>query len=161
MDYGDDSYSVITRDGLGVVRETEHSGDDLYVYISANGLLETAYEEPGNDVQDFFDYTFDTADIAPPRPWTGQSGVQITRDKNGAEVDRLDFSYRTRGLTTLTIGDCSFEAIAVQTYYDNPEGKSMVEFAYLMELGVPIITGFAGPGYVDPQKPTRILRRAE
>lgn len=156
VDYGDESYSIITRDAAGTLREVEYSGDEVYVYVTENGLLETGYEEPGADTADRFEYTFDTSAIVPPEPWSGQRGEQITRDKDGAEVERLGFSYYTRGRTDFSIGECRYAAMGVQTYYDNPDERSLVEFVCLLDLGVPLVLGYGGPGYFEPHTPTAI-----
>ncbi len=147
---------MITRDAEGVVRETEYSDGETYVFTSENGLLETAYEEPGTENHDRFDYTFDTSNLIPPKTWSGQTGQQIRLDKDGVEQERLGFFYRTRGLGEIAIGDCIYETVAVQTYYDNPDGRSLVEFVYLLDLGIPLAIGFGGPGYFDPYIPQRI-----
>lgn len=161
VDYADDSYSVITREADGSIRETEHADGEVYIYVTANGLLETGYEEPATGTHDTFKYTFDTSELVPPAPWRGQRGEQITVDQDGAETNRVGFSYHTRGASTYAIGDCSFPAIGLQTYYENPDEKSLVEFVYLLDLGVSIITGYGGPGYYDPQRPTRISVESE
>lgn len=156
VEYGEDGYSIVTRDPSGVIRETEYAGEDVYVYITANGLLETAYEEPAANTFDTFEYTFDTTGLFPLKPWSGQRGEQIARDRDGNEFDRLGYSYHTRGQGQYTIGECQFTSIPFQTYYDNPDEQSVVEFVYLMELGIPLAIGYGGPGYFDAHRPTDI-----
>ncbi len=158
VEYADGSYSIIRRDASGAVFETEYSGDAVYEYEASGGLLETGYREVGSDSVDRFKYTFDTSSLVPPRPWTGMAGEQITIDQTGEEIERLPFSVHTRGTGRYRIGDCEYDAIGVQTYYTNPDEKSLVEFIYLFGLDVPVLVGFGGPGYYDARPPVSISK---
>lgn len=151
-----DSYSIHTRDADGSVTETEYSGDEINQYIAGNGLLETAFVVAADDVADQFSYTFDTSALVPPKPWSGNRGEQITYDGQGEEVDRVEYSYHTRGFKPYRIGPCTYSSIAFQTYQHFPDGKSMVEFVYLLDLGIPVPVGFGGDGYFDSFRPLQI-----
>ena len=155
LDYAD-GYSIVTRDESGAVIEEEHLGDDVFVYKTDNGLIETEYVDVAGESTDHYSYTFDTFDIEPPKPWSGRHGEQITRNESGEEVERVPFSYHTRAMQNFKIGPCDFEAIAYQTYLKFPDGTSMVELMYLVELGIPIVVGFKNDGYFDPYRPTAI-----
>lgn len=126
------------------MREEEESDtSEPFVYIAANGVLETGYIDAETGAADKFTYSFPTDDILPLSAWSGQRGEQITTDADGAEINRIPFAWRTRGPTTFTLGDCAFEAIPLETYYYEPGDPSMVEFIYLTELRIPIAIGYA------------------
>lgn len=161
LDYADGSYSNIFRDPDGALREVEYDGDDIYTYYSDNGLLETGYEESGREGQDRFEYTFDTSSLLPVKPWSGLQGEQVTTYADGGETERVGFSYHTRGKQPFAVGGCSYSSIAVQTHYDFEDGRTMVEFAYLMELGVPIAVGYWSDGGYDRYQPISISKVTE
>lgn len=150
-----DSRSVVTRDAEGSVREDEVSDDVTYTYLSDNGLIETGFSESGQDVETVFSYSFSTGDLAPPASWTARSGEQVTLEK-GAEVARVPFSLHTRGEGTYRIGGCTFPAIAFQTFTRHDDGASMVEFIYLLDLGIPLATAYASDGHVEVYRPLAI-----
>ena len=159
--YADGSRSVITRNAAGEVREAEYfDGDTPYIYISANGLIETGYRDPDSGASDKFSYTFDTDDLLPLQPWFGRAGEQIVTDADGVEVDRVGYSFQTRAEITAIIGDCSYRAIPLETYYRTPGDPSMVEFLYLLDLGIPVNVGYAylagGFGAAEPNAPVAI-----
>ncbi|MCG6882435.1 MAG: hypothetical protein LJE62_01630 [Silicimonas sp.] len=156
--YGDGSYSIVTRDPSGAVRETEYSGDDVVDYVAEGGLLETAYRDRADGAWEFFEYSFDTTSLVPPTPWSSASGEQVSRDEAGNETHRVPFSIHMRGRTSYRIGDCVYDGIGVQTYYRNPEETSLVEFVYLIDLGLPLVVGFGGPGYFDGRRPVSISK---
>lgn len=159
--YADGTRSIITRDATGAVREAEYlDGDTPYIYIAGNGVLETGYLDPHSDTSDTFSYTFDTDDLLPVRAWSGRAGEQITTDADGTEINRIPFTFRTRGETEATIGDCAYRAIPLETYYYEPGEPSMVEYIYLLDLDIPVITGHAyfgdGFGGAEPNPPVSI-----
>lgn len=159
--YADGTTSVITRDPYGEVRETETWGGETPVtYITANGVIETGYLDPENGEQDTFSYSFATDDILPLRPWSGRSGQQVTTDASGTEINRVQFAWRTRDLGTFKISGCTFRSIPLETYYYEPSGPSMIEYAYLVDLGVPINVGSSffsgGIGSGVPNIPVKI-----
>lgn len=161
VEYADGMSSVITRDASGAVREEETSGGaQPYIYIAANGLLETGFIDAETGTEDKFSYSFSTDDILPLQPWSGEEGEQVTTDTAGEEINRIPFAWRTRGLTTWTLGGCSYDAIPVETYYYEPGDPSMVEFVYLTELRIPIAVGYAylggGIGSAEPYRPVSI-----
>lgn len=161
VDHADGMTSVITRDASGAVREEETSaGSPPYIYIAANGLLETGFIDGETGAEDGFAYSFSTDDILPLRPWSSDRGEQVTTDSSGEEITRIPFEWRTRGLTTWTLGGCSYAAIPVETYYHEPGDPSMVEFVYLTELRIPIAVGYAylggGIGSAEPYRPVAI-----
>ncbi len=151
-----DGYSIITRDDQGVVTEEEHSGEDVYQYVTENGVLETGYIETAAGISDRFSYTFDTSKLLPLDEWSGQAGEQITLNEAGVEVERVAFSYHTRGQLKYSIGACTFDSIAFQTFQRYPDGTSMVEFQFLLDLGVPVVVGFGGDGVFDSYPPQSI-----
>jgi hypothetical protein len=152
--FDDGRYSVITRDASGAVVETERDNGATYVYEADGGLLETGYVEDG--VRDVFTYDFDTSDILPLRPWSRDAGVQIALNESGEEIERVGFSYHTLGESTYDIGDCSYAAIRVLTYYAFEDGQTMIELTYLIELGIPINTAYGYDGTVDVYRATAI-----
>lgn len=159
--YEDGTRSVITRDASGVVHEAEYwDGDTPYIYIAANGVLETGYIDPDTGAADSFTYTFPTDDLLPLKPWTGRQGEQITTDTSGNQINRIPFHFRTRDLASFSIGDCTFDAMPIETYYQEPGDPSMVEFIYLIDLGIPINVGYSyltgGIGSAEPTKPVQI-----
>lgn len=142
--YPDGVRSIITREASGAVRETEYwDGETAYVYFSANGLIETGYLDPETNTTDSISYTFDTSDLLPVRPWLTRSGEQIVTNADGVAIDRVPFTLRTRNETIATIGDCTFRAIPLETYYYSPGEPSMVEYIYLLDLGIPVSVGHA------------------
>ena len=152
---------MITRDASGEVRELEFTDSDKpYVYIAANGVLETGYVDPDSGAADSFSYSFATDDLLPLQPWSGREGEQITTDADGEELNRIPFSFRTRGATTIDIGGCRYAMVPLETYYFEPGDPSMVEFAYLTELAVPISVGYSylagGMGTAETSTPIGI-----
>ena len=144
IEYADGHNSVITREPSGAVREEESSdGARPYIYIAANGVLETAYIDAETGAEDSFTYSFSTDDILPLQPWSGQRGEQVTTDANGEEINRIPFEWRTRGPAVFALGDCTYDTIPLETYYFEPGDPSVVEFAYLTELRIPIAIGYA------------------
>lgn len=161
VEYSEGSTSVITRDAYGEVREKESlGGTQIHVYIAANGVLETGYIDTEAGTEDRFTYNFSTEDILPLEPWSGQSGEQVTMNADGEEINRIPFAWRTRGPTTFTLGECSYASIPLETYYYEPGDPSMVEFAYLIDLQIPIAIGYAylagGIGSAEPYHPVAI-----
>lgn len=55
----------------------------------------------------------------------------------------MDFEWRSRGIMRETYDGCSFDVLPIETYYYEPEGTTMVEFAWLVDLEVPLNVGFA------------------
>lgn len=161
IQYPDGRRSIITRDTTGTVREEEDSGGDApYVYITENGVIETGYIDAETGARDRFTYSFATDDLIPLTAWSGDRGEQITTDDSGAEINRIPFAWRTRGATSIRIGDCLFASIPLETYYYEPGDPSMVEYAYLTDLGIPIAVGYAffggGIGSAEPDYPVSI-----
>lgn len=148
IDFDSDFYSVFVRDPSGAVVETQHTDDgETFVFESANGLIETAYIEDG--VRDTFSYDFETSNLFPLKPWARVQGTQTVRDENGALIETVGFHFHTLGESTFRVGDCSYAAMRVQTFYQFEDGHSMVELTYLMDLGFPINTAYRADGIVD------------
>ena len=146
--FDDDTFSILTRDETGAVIETQHTTDgEVFVFESANGLLETGYVEGG--ARDTFTYDFDTSNLLPLKTWSRAAGTQTVTDENGDEIERVGFSYHTLGESSLRIGSCDYDAIRVQTYYQFEDHSSMVELTYLTELGIPLNTAYRVDGVVD------------
>lgn len=141
------TYSIITRNSSGMVREVEHNDGDTYVYETENGVLETGYVENGS--RGTFGYDFDASDILPLEPWSRASGTQTTRDENANEIDRVGFSYHTLGEGSYRIGECTYAAIKVQTHYAFEDGATMIELTFLTELGIPLNTAYRADGMVN------------
>lgn len=154
VDFGDDTYSIITRDASGAVIEVQHDSTDTYTYESANGLLETGYIEDGT--RDSFSYSFDTSSILPLKPWDTQEGEQIVRYGNSDEIERVGFSYRALGRAPYRIGACTYDAIKVLTFYQFEDVQTMVELTFLTDLGIPINTAYGADGSVDLFRPISI-----
>ena len=154
--FGDGTYSIISRDSAGAVTETQHTSDgEVFVFESANGLLETVYIE--GDTQDTFAYDFDTSDLLPLTPWTRVGGQQTLTDKTGEVVERGEFSYHTLGESTYRIGACSYPAVSVQTHYQFDDGATMVELTFLTDLQIPINTAYRAGGVVDIYRAVSIV----
>jgi hypothetical protein len=145
--FDDGKYSIITRDASGAVSETEVIDGEAVTYESANGILETGYVEDGT--RDTFTDDFETSGILPLEPWSRESGTQILTDESGAVVERVGFSYHTLGQSSYAIGECTYDAIRVLTYYQFEDGQSMVELTFLTDLGFPINTGYSADGVTD------------
>jgi hypothetical protein len=133
-------YSVYTRNAEGRVIETEYSEGGPFEYTSENGLIETAYRALG-ETDKTYDYDFDTSNLAPPEPWSAYSGVQTLTESTG-ESFPVPYSLHTRGVRPIRIGDCAYNAIGVQTYYYNDDGRTMYAFDYILELGLPVSVGY-------------------
>lgn len=145
--FDDDTYSIYSRDSAGAVIEQQHDDGETFIFEASNGLLETGYIEDG--VRDTFDYDFDTSNLFPLKPWSRMEGTQTVRDENGDLVENVGFQFHTLGESTYRIGDCSYAAMRVLTYYKFEDGNSMVELTYLKDLGIPVNTGFRADGIVD------------
>lgn len=131
-----------------------------HVYLSDNGLIETGYTETGQAHETTFTYSFATDDLAPPVPWMSREGEQVTTE-NGDDIDRATFSLHTRGERDYRIGDCTFRSIAFQTFARYEDGDSMVEFVYLLDLGIPIPISYATDGVVEVYRPVSIAPAGE
>lgn len=153
VDYTD-FHSIYTRDATGRVTEIEYADDGPYVYISDNGLIETAYNDP-NTTGDTFTYDFDPSTFVPPKPWSGLSGIQTVTEGNG-EVSTVPFSVHSRGVRNVQIGGCDYTAIGVQAYYYNDDGRTMVAFDFIQELNLPITVGYGDDFGFDKFQPTGI-----
>lgn len=157
---------MITRAPDGTVRDEETVNDTPeYVYIAGNGVFETGFIDLSTGERNSFTYTFPTDDLLPLKPWSGREGEQVTLDGDGTETNRIPFSYRTRGETVEELGGCTFTIIPLETYYFEPGDPSMVEFRYVVELGVPVNVGYAylngGIGSAEPYHPVSISAVAE
>ncbi len=158
VDLEEGDYSILTRDADGVVRDEEYlvDLDDPVTYVSENGVLETAYLSPYEEESAFYSYSFATDGILPLKEWAGQNGQQTERDTKGDVVGTIDFAWRTRGLESFSIGDCTYDAIPLETYYSDEDGTSMTEFRYLVDLGIPVVVGFYMDGVADLYPPVKI-----
>lgn len=159
--YDDGGRSVITRNASGEVREAEYFDDTSpVIYVAANGVIETGYIDTETATTDRFTYSFSTNDLLPLGTWIARDGEQITFDEDDAEINRIPFILRTRGEVDYQIGDCTFRAIPLETYYYEPGEPSVINFMYLVDLKVPILVGdaFLVGGMADssPRKPLTI-----
>ncbi|MEM9972314.1 MAG: hypothetical protein AAF762_14635, partial [Pseudomonadota bacterium] len=116
----------------------------------------TAYLSPSEEESAFYTYSFPTDDILPLQEWAGQSGTQIERDVEGVVVGTVDFSWRTRGREPFQIGDCTYDAIPLETVYSSEDGTSLTEFRFLVDLGIPVVVGYYADGAADLYPPQRI-----
>ncbi len=158
IDLAGEDFSIITKGPDGVIREVEYLVDlgEPVTYVTENGVLETAYLSPSEEESAFYSYDFPTDEILPLKEWAGQAGKQIERDATGKIVGTLGFSWRTRGMEAYTIGECTYDAIPLETLYDDEMGTSMTEFRYLVELGIPVVVGFYMHGTADLYPPVKI-----
>lgn len=158
LEYGNGDYSIVTRDGEGVVREVEHIEDlgESSTYVMANGVLETAYIAPFEEESEYYRYDFPIADIEPLQEWSGGSGRRKTLDPNDNVVEEITFAWQTRGVEKYVIGECAFDAIPLETVYTDDIGTTMSAYRYLIDLKIPVVIGFYYDGSADLYPPLEI-----
>lgn len=160
--YTDGTHSTITRAPDGAVTEIEDPGDGtINTYIAELGIFESAYTDSGTSETDYFTYSFDVPTPRTFAPWTGGQGEQVTQDSAKTEINRVPFTWSSRGRETRTIAGCEYEAIPFQTIYHNPEGPTAVEFLWLPDLGVSINMGFSEFSNTTPYVPEIFRKRTE
>ena len=97
----------------------------------------------------------------PLGPWSSQQGDQITTDASGAEINRIPFKWRTRGVLEQEIDRCIYMVIPLETYYYEPSGTSMVEFLWLTDVGIALNTGQSDTYGAWPRQPLSLTAAEE
>ncbi len=148
VEYEDLDTSLIMRDANGAITEIAPDGDGGHDhFISANGLLETAWKhvvpEGQVDAETLYDYSFDPAAMIPPVPGTKQGGKRTTLDADGTVVETVGFAVTIDDTRVLDLDGCTYQAVPFSTFSIGGGGNQRVNFLYINELGIPVLTGFS------------------
>lgn len=152
--FSDGARSVVIRAPDGSVTEVEDIGEGkLYTYIAGNGFLESGYIEGTDKRPDRFTYTFDVMRHAPPGPEQGQSGEQITIGPDGNQISRVPFAWQSGRVESQEYDRCDYDVIPIQTRYGYPEGETVVDFVWLIDLQIPLNVGISYPSGTTTRLP--------
>lgn len=144
MSFDGASGSVFTQDADGALVEAEKDGDTTYHYISANGILETGYYETtvgedGKQYDETYAYSFDAGAIFPLDAGKTASGEQTATGPDLETPAVVPFRYVVNAEETVSVGECTYRIVPVDTFYYNDDGIFVVVLGHMPELGVTVL----------------------
>lgn len=141
---------VYSRRDDGALIEREDYGDGVFGFIVADdGVLETAYFEAdaaASNPSGMIRYAYDFSVEFPLEPWKSFAGQQTEMTEGESDIT-IPAKVSVLGTAPLTIGDCTYTATEIRTYYYRDEGFLEIHQDFLGELDAPILRGYHDSGY--------------